>query len=64
MKKNHTYEQRKAYRFENEKLIFYEFWKWMNKQKLRKGSRFETDAGKYVQNRKADLMIYLEDAVF
>ena len=58
--KNHTYEQRKAYRLANEKPILDAFWKWLDEQKPRKGSRFET-AVNYAQNRKADLMTYLED---
>lgn len=36
------------------------FWSWLDEQKPRKGSRFET-AVKYAQNRKDTLMTYLED---
>lgn len=58
--KNHTYEQRKAYRLANEKPILDVFWKWLDERKPRKGSHFET-AVNYAKNRKADLMTYLED---
>lgn len=58
--KNHTFEQRKAYRLEKEKPILDAFWSWLDEQKPRKGSRFET-AVKYAQNRKYTLMTYLED---
>ena len=34
------------------------FWSWLDEQKPRKGSRFET-AVKYAQNRKYTLMTYL-----
>ncbi len=58
--KKHTFEQRKAYRLEKEKTILDAFWNWLDEQKPRKGSRFET-AVKYAQNRKETLMTYLED---
>lgn len=58
--KKHTFEQRKAYRLEKEKPILDAFWNWLDEQKPRKGSRFET-AVKYAQNRKDTLMTYLED---
>lgn len=58
--KKHTFEQRKAYRLEKEKPILDAFWSWLDEQKPRKGSRFET-AVKYAQNRKDTLMTYLED---
>jgi len=58
--KNHTFEQRKAYRLEKEKTILDAFWSWLDEQKPRKGSRFET-AVKYAQNRKDTLMTYLLD---
>lgn len=58
--KNHTYEQRKAYCLANEKPILGGFWKWLDEQKPRKGSRFET-AVNYAKNRKADLMTYFEE---
>ena len=56
--KKHTFEQRKAYRLEKEKPILDAFWNWLDEQKPRKGSRFET-AVKYAQNRKDMLMTYL-----
>ena len=56
--KKHTFEQRKAYRLEKEKPILDAFWSWLDEQKPRKGSRFET-AVKYAQNRKETLMTYL-----
>lgn len=43
-----------------EKPILDAFWSWLDEQKPRKGSRFET-AVKYAQNRKDTLMTYLED---
>ena len=58
--KKHTFEQGKAYRLEKEKTILDAFWSWLDEQKPRKGSRFET-AVKYAQNRKYTLMTYLED---
>ena len=58
--KKHTFEQRKAYRLEKEKPILDAFWSWLDEQKPRKESRFET-AVKYAQNRKETLMTYLED---
>lgn len=58
--KKHTFEQRKAYRLEKEKPILDAFWSWLDEQKPRKGSRFET-AVKYAKNRKDTLMTYLED---
>lgn len=58
--KNHTFEQRKAYRLEKEKPMLDAFWSWLDEQKPRKGSRFET-ALKYAQNRKDTLMTYLLD---
>lgn len=58
--KKHTFEQRKAYRLEKEKPVLDAFWSWLDEQKPRKGSRFET-AVKYAQNRKDTLMTYLED---
>lgn len=58
--KKHTFEQRKAYRLEKEKPILDAFWKWLDEQKPRKGSRFETVV-KYAKNRKETLMTYLED---
>ena len=58
--KNHSFEQRKAYRLEKEKPILDEFWSWLDEQKPRKGSRFEK-AVNYAQNRKDTLMTYLED---
>lgn len=58
--KKHTFEQRKAYRLEKEKPILDAFWSWLDEQKSRKGSRFET-AVQYAQNRKDTLMTYLED---
>ena len=58
--KKHAFEQRKAYRLEKEKTILDAFWNWLDEQKPRKGSRFET-AVKYAQNRKDTLMTYLED---
>ena len=51
-------EQRKAYRPEKEKPILDAFCSWLDEQKPRKGSRFET-AVKYAQNRKDTLMTYL-----
>ena len=51
-------EQRKAYRLEKEKPILDAFWNWLDEQKPRKGSCFET-AVKYAQNRKDMLMTYL-----
>ncbi len=42
------------------KTILDAFWSWLDEQKPRKGSRFET-AVKYAQNRKYTLMTYLED---
>ena len=56
--KKHAFEQRKAYRLEKEKTILDAFWNWLDEQKPRKGSRFET-AVKYAQNRKDTLMTYL-----
>ena len=56
--KKHAFEQRKAYRLEKEKTILDAFWNWLDEQKSRKGSRFET-AVKYAQNRKDMLMTYL-----
>lgn len=47
-----------AYRLEKEKPILDAFWNWLDEQKPRKGSRFET-AVKYAQNRKDTLMTYL-----
>lgn len=44
-------EQRKAYRLEKEKPILDAFWNWLDEQKPRKGSRFET-AVKYAQKWK------------
>lgn len=58
--KKYTFEQRKVYRLEKEKPILDAFWSWLDEQKPRKGSRFET-AVKYAQNRKDTLMTYLED---
>ena len=58
--KKHAFEQRKAYRLEKEKTILDAFWNWLDEQKPRKGSRFET-AVKYAQNRKDTLMTYLEN---
>ena len=58
--KKHTFEQRKAYRLEKEKPILDVFWSWLDEQKPRKGSHFET-AVKYAKNRKDTLMTYLED---
>ena len=58
--KNHTFEQRKAYRLEKEKPVLDAFWSWLDQQKLRKGSRFEK-AVNYAKNRKDTLMTYLED---
>lgn len=40
--KKHTFEQRKAYRLEKEKPILDAFWNWLDEQKPRKGSHFET----------------------
>ena len=40
------------------KTILDAFWNWLDKQKTRKGSRFET-AVKYAQNKKDTLMTYL-----
>lgn len=60
LNKNHTFEQRKDYRLEKEKTILDAFWNWLDEQKPRKGSRFET-AVKYAKNRKDTLMTYLED---
>ena len=40
--KNHAFEQRKANRLDKEKLILDAFWNWLDEQKPRKGSRFET----------------------
>ena len=56
--KKHTFEQRKAYRLEKEKPILDAFWNWLDEQKPRKESRFET-AVKYAQNWKDTLMTYL-----
>ena len=58
--KKHTFEQKKVYRLEKEKPILDAFRIWLDEQKPRKESRFET-AVKYAQNRKDTLMIYLED---
>ena len=51
-------EQRKAYRLEKEKPILDAFWNWLDEQKPRKESRFET-AVKYAQKWKDTLMTYL-----
>mgnify|MGYP000486602997 FL=1 len=40
--KKHTFEQRKTYRLEKEKPILDAFWNWLDEQKPRKESRFET----------------------
>ena len=58
--KNHTHEQRKAYRLEKEKPVLEAFWSWLEEQRPRKGSRFEK-AVNYAQNRKEYLSTYLED---
>ena len=58
--KNHTYEQRHAYRLEKEKPILDAFWKWISQQAPKKGTRFEK-AVNYAQNHKAEFMTYLED---
>lgn len=44
----------------NVRSILDAFWSWLDEQKPRKGSCFET-AVKYAQNRKDTLMTYLED---
>ena len=56
--KKHTFEQRKAYRLEKEKPILDAFWSWLDEQKPRKESCFET-AVKYTKIQKDMLMTYL-----
>lgn len=58
--REHTFEQRKAYRLEKEKPVLDAFWVWLEHQKPRKGTRFEK-AVNYALNRKDTLMTYLED---
>lgn len=58
--KNHTHEQRHAYRLEKEKPILEAFWKWISQQAPKKGTRFEK-AVNYAQNHKDEFMTYLED---
>ena len=58
--KNHTPEQRYAYRLEKEKPILDAFWKWLSQQAPKKGTRLEK-AVNYAQNHKNEFMTYLED---
>ena len=58
--KNHTPEQRYAYRLEKEKPILDAFWKWLSQQTPKKGTRLEK-AVNYAQNHKNEFMTYLED---
>ena len=58
--RQHSPEQRKAYRLEKEKPVLDAFWIWLEQQKPRKGTRFEK-AVNYALNRKDTLMTYLED---
>ena len=58
--KNHTPEQRYAYRLEKEKPILDAFWKWLSQQAPKKETRLEK-AVNYAQNHKNEFMTYLED---
>lgn len=58
--KNHTPEQRYAYRLEKEKPILDAFWTWLSQQTPKKGTLLEK-AVNYAQNHKAEFMTYLED---
>lgn len=58
--RNHTPEQRHAYRLEKEKPILDAFWQWISQQVPKKGTRFEK-AVNYAQNHKDEFMTYLED---
>ena len=53
-------DQRKEYRLQKEKPVLDAFWEWLGQQRPRRGTRFEK-AVNDAQNRKEDLMRYLED---
>lgn len=58
--KGHTFEQRKAFRLQKEKLVLDAFWEWVSGQRPRKGTRLEK-AVNYALNNKDNFMTYLED---
>ena len=58
--KNHTAEERYAYRLEKEKPVLEAFWKWLDEQSPARNSRMYK-AVNYVLNRKKYLETYLED---
>lgn len=62
IKKKHKndYESIKAARPEKEVPVLEGFWSWFEKQHAVKGSRMEK-ALTYIQNRRSDMMTYLED---
>lgn len=59
-KRGYNYEQRKAFRLEKAVPLLEAFWRWLDKQKPVKGSRFDK-AVNYTRNRRPYLDIYLED---
>ena len=59
-KDKNDYESIKAARLEKEKPVLEGFWSWFEKQHAVKGSRMEK-ALTYIQNRRSDMMTYLED---
>ena len=58
--KQHSFEERKEYRFKNEKPVIDAFWDWIDKQHPAKNSRLDK-AVKYARNHKELLETYLED---
>lgn len=59
-KYKNDYASIKAARLEKEKPVLEGFWSWFEKQHAVKGSRMEK-ALTYIQNRRSDMMTYLED---
>lgn len=55
-----SYDYRQKRRLKDEKPVIEGFLSWIDKQKAERGSRFER-ALTYIQNRRNDLMTYLED---